>query len=361
MFKWRPLLTLNWDPSNWTTLANITPLLSEILVLDKEILLDNPIIRLSVYESPLQFGRYNIRVHAWNSPAPPRSPSSLGRLLRILTVNASKKLPRGVLFPCSLALSSVRASPPSNAVLVLSNTCSVRLLDAARAPEDTQERASRHDTVRLYSSPPLRSLHLPAPLLPPTYSKPLQENVTTLCTAALPRTRKSSPSNFCAPLSNNLRIETQDECGVRSLIISASHLRAPCLHYAFFSSTALSAPVPRTGTPTSPFDEGGRSACGAYTSSPPARAPYPAGQRDRAVCDGIGMLWAKRGGRVLIRVGFILGRPPSSSTQVDRFSDIQQLPHNAFDSHASATIAVCLSAQFRRQSKRGEAHQAAKS
>ncbi|KAJ7246503.1 hypothetical protein C8J57DRAFT_1241544 [Mycena rebaudengoi] len=75
--QWRPLLTLNWDPSNWTTLANITPLLSEILVLDNEILLNNPIIRLSVYESPLQFGRYNIRVHAWNSPAPPRSPSSL--------------------------------------------------------------------------------------------------------------------------------------------------------------------------------------------------------------------------------------------------------------------------------------------
>ncbi|KAJ7246513.1 hypothetical protein C8J57DRAFT_1675342 [Mycena rebaudengoi] len=105
--QWRPLLTLNWDLSNWTTLANITPLLSEILVLDKEILLDNPIIRLSVYESPFHFGRYNIRVHAWNSPAPPRSPSSLGRLLRIVTANASKKLPRGVLFPCSLTLPSV--------------------------------------------------------------------------------------------------------------------------------------------------------------------------------------------------------------------------------------------------------------
>ncbi|KAJ7236668.1 hypothetical protein C8J57DRAFT_1529969 [Mycena rebaudengoi] len=137
-------------------------------------------------------------------------------------------------------------------VLVLSNTRGVRLLDAARAPEDTQERTSGHDTVRLYSSPPLRPLHPSAPLLPPTCSKPLQESLIALCTAALPRMRMS----FRAPLSNNLCIDTQDESAepryalrmrLRPLIISASHLRAPCLHYAFFSSTALSSPIPRKG------------------------------------------------------------------------------------------------------------------
>ncbi|KAJ7265593.1 hypothetical protein C8J57DRAFT_1511353 [Mycena rebaudengoi] len=79
-------------------------------------------------------------------------------------------------------------------------TTSIRPFDAPHAPKDVLERARSQDSMRLATLGALLlrylCVSLPALPPPPMRYKLLQENVTALRTAALPRARKSSSSNL---------------------------------------------------------------------------------------------------------------------------------------------------------------------
>ncbi|KAJ7265612.1 hypothetical protein C8J57DRAFT_1229839 [Mycena rebaudengoi] len=195
-------------------------------------------------------------------------------------------------------------------VLVLSNTRGVRPFDAPHASEDVLGRARSQNAMRLATlldALLLRYLCVPLAALPPPPMryKLLQENVTALRTAALPRARKSSSSSLLSSPPEPLYLSiAQDE--------SAQLRRA----------VRMLRPLWRNWRVTYGFLSG--AACGAYIIHPGEHAPA-AGKREIVLsAAGEWRLGVRNGGWDSIRTATPadsrrVGRPTacgsSSSTQ----------------------------------------------